>query len=127
MIDALFNAPNYLATKKMLDATVLRQEAIASNLGHLEMPNYKRVDVTPSFSAELRQALGTKSADQINRLQPQIEVDATAVSPNRDGNTVQLEQELLLQNQNYVAHSLETQMISGSLLRLKMAITGRPT
>lgn len=126
MINALFSAPNYLATKKMLDATVLRQEAIASNLGHLEMPNYKRVDVAPSFNAELRQALGAKDANLINRVQPRLAVDATAVSPNRDGNTVQLEQELLLQNQNFVAHSLETQMISGSLLRLKMAITGRP-
>lgn len=126
MINALFSAPNYLATKKLLDATVLRQEAIASNLGHIEMPNYKRVDVAPAFSTELRQALAGKDADQINQLQPKLAVDATAVSPNRDGNTVQLEQELLLQNQNFVAHSLETQMISGSLLRLKMAITGRP-
>ena len=78
MIDALFSAPNYLATKKMLDATVLRQEAIASNLGHLEMPNYKRVDVAPSFGAELRQALGSRSTEKINLLRPQLEVDLAA-------------------------------------------------
>ncbi|MBI3416279.1 MAG: flagellar basal body rod protein FlgB [Verrucomicrobia bacterium] len=126
MINALFSAPNYMATKKLLDATVLRQEAIASNLGHIEMPNYKRVDVAPSFNTELRQALTGKDANRISQLQPKLAVDATAVSANRDGNTVQLEQELLLENQNFVAHALETQMISGSLLRLKMAITGRP-
>lgn len=126
MINALFSAPNYLATKKLLDATVLRQEAIASNLAHVEVPNYKRMDVASSFTTELRQAMSGRDASQINSLQPRVTVDASAVSANRDGNTVQLEQELLLQNQNFVAHSLETQLISGSLLRLKMAITGRP-
>ena len=36
MIDALFNQPNFLAAKRLLDATALRHEAITSNLGHLE-------------------------------------------------------------------------------------------
>ena len=52
MIDALFNQPTYVAAKKMLDVTVLRQEAIASNLSNLETPNYKRLDVAPSFEAD---------------------------------------------------------------------------
>ena len=39
MIDALFSQSNYLAAKKMLDASVLRHEAIASNLANLETPN----------------------------------------------------------------------------------------
>jgi flagellar basal-body rod protein FlgB len=47
MINALFSQPNYLASKKMLDATVLRQEAITSNIANLETPNYKRLDIAP--------------------------------------------------------------------------------
>jgi len=43
MIDGLFNQTNYVAAKKMLDATALRHEAIASNLANLETPRYKRV------------------------------------------------------------------------------------
>ena len=52
-------------------------------------------------------------------------MDATAVSSKRDGNTVQLESELVQLNKNILAHALETQLISGNLLRLRLAITGR--
>ena len=48
MIEALFNQPNYQATKKLLDVSVLRHEALASNLANLETPNYKRIDVAPA-------------------------------------------------------------------------------
>jgi flagellar basal-body rod protein FlgB len=127
MINALFNQPNYLASKKMLDATVLRQEAITSNIANLETPNYRRLEMAPSFSSDLRQAIASKNPAQIENLRPHIIVDNTAVSSKRDGNTVQLEDELLQLNQNYVEHTLETQLVSGSLLRLRMAITGRST
>jgi flagellar basal-body rod protein FlgB len=125
MITALFNQPTYLAAKKMLDATVLRHEAIASNIANLETPHYKRLEVAPSFTTELREAIASKSTDRIAGLRPHLAVDETAVSPNRDGNTVQMENELLQLNQNFVEHSLETQLITGSLLRLKLAVTGR--
>ena len=69
MIDALFNQPTYVAAKKMLDVTVLRQEAIASNLANLETPNYKRLDVAPSFEAQLSQAVASGDADA-NRQPP---------------------------------------------------------
>lgn len=125
MIEALFNRPNYIAAKKMLDATVLRHEAIASNIGNLETPNYKRIDVSPSFRAELQRAIASRDFNQVSQLTPSLAVDATATAANRDGNTVQLESELLQMNQNSVAHALQVQMVSGSLLRIKTAITGR--
>ena len=79
MIDALFNQPDYVAAKKMLDATVLRQEAIASNLSNLETPNYKRLDVAPSFEAQLSWAVSSGDATQIAGLQPSLAVDGSAV------------------------------------------------
>ncbi|WCJ58233.1 flagellar basal body rod protein FlgB [Fontisphaera persica] len=126
MISALFNQPNYVAAKQMLDATLLRHEAIASNLANLETPGYKRVDISPAFESELRQAVASKDPARIAALAPQLEVDATAVARNRDGNTVQLEQELLKLNQNSLAHAVETQLITGTLVKLRLAITGRP-
>jgi flagellar basal-body rod protein FlgB len=126
MIDALFNQPNYLAVKKSLDATVLRQDAIASNLANLETPNYRRIDVAPSFQAELRQAMAAGDPGSITGVQPQLQVDATAVAQNKDGNTVQLENELMQLGKNSIAHTTETQLITNALLRLRMAITGQP-
>lgn len=125
MINALFQQPNYVAAKKMLDATVLRHQAIASNIGNIETPNYKRIDVSPNFAAELHSAVSGGDARQIAGIQPSLAVDTAAVAQNRDGNTVQLETELMNMNQNMVAHSLETQMITGSLLKMRLAITGR--
>jgi flagellar basal-body rod protein FlgB len=127
MIDAIFSQPGYAATKKMMDATALRHEAIASNIANIETPNYKRIDIAPSFQAELRAAMGSKDISKISSIAPGLTEDATAVAANRDGNTVQLETELLKLNQNTLAHSLETQLVTGTLLKLRLAITGRPS
>ena len=125
MIDALFSQPNYVASKRLLDATALRQEAIASNLANLETPNYKRIDVATSFNAQLRQALATRDANQISAVKPELEADPTAVARTSDGNSVQLETELAELQKNAVEHSLGTQLVTGALLRLRLAITGR--
>ena len=125
MIEALFNQPNYQATKKLLDVSVLRHEALASTLANLETPNYKRIDVAPAFEAELRQAVGNQDPSNIAALRPRLEVDRNAKSSGRDGNTVQLETELIKLNQNTIEHTLETQLITSSLLKLRHAITGR--
>lgn len=127
MIDALFSQPNYAAMKKMMDATALQHEAIASNLGNASIPGYKRIDVNRSFDAELTSAIGTQDVAKIESLRPALTVDTTAISNTRDGNTVQLERELMLMNQNTVAHAAETQMLTNQLLRLRLAITGRPS
>jgi flagellar basal-body rod protein FlgB len=126
MIGALFNQPNYLGVKKMLDATALRHEAIASNLANIETPNYKRIDLPENFAAELHRAIGGRNAEKISGLEPQLGVDTKAMSTRRDGNTVELERELGALNENSVTHALETQLITGQLLKLRLAITGRP-
>ena len=125
MIDGLFASANYQGVKKMLDATVLRQEAIASNLANLETPHYKRVDVSPTFASELSQAISSGSPAAVNSIKPTIVVDQNAVAQNRDGNSVQLEKELIYLQKNMVAHHLQTQMLSGTYDKLRSAIRGR--
>jgi len=125
MIEALFNQPNYVATKKMMDATALRHEAIASNIANVETPNYRRIDVSTTFAEELKSAMAGQDVQRINSLTPSITEDSSAIAATRDGNTVQLETELMNLNKNTIAHTLETQLVSGTLMRLRMAITGR--
>jgi flagellar basal-body rod protein FlgB len=126
MIEALFNQPNYLAAQRVLDLTTLRQEAIQANMANLETPGYKRLDVAPAFEKQLQQAVASGDATQLTGLRPQVAVDATAIAGRRDGNSVNLEEELLRQNQNAVEHTLATQLVTGALLKMRMAITGRP-
>ncbi len=125
MIEGLFTDSNYLAAKRMLDVTVLRQDAIASNLANIETPNYKRLDVSTSFEAQLKQAVASRDPEQIAAVQPQLAVDSTAQSSRSDGNTVQLETEMLKMNQNMVEHALETQLVTNSLMKMRLAITGK--
>jgi flagellar basal body rod protein FlgB len=47
------------------------------------------------------------------------------VPSGRDGNTVHLENELMQLNQNAVTHTLETQLVSTMLSRMRLAITGK--
>jgi flagellar basal-body rod protein FlgB len=125
MIEALFNQPSYLAAKKALDAVALRQEAIANNIANLETPGYKRLDLAPAFQSELERACAAGDSRQINALKPRLAPDPAAVPGSRDGNTVHLENELLQLNQNAITHTLETQLVSNMLSRIRMAITGK--
>ncbi len=125
MIDALFNQPNYLAAKKTLDAVALRQEAIASNIANLETPGYQRLDIAPNFQAELDHACASRDAGQFAALRPTLAPDPTAQPNGRDGNTVSLERELMLMSQNTLTNALETQLVSGTFSKLRMAITGK--
>jgi flagellar basal-body rod protein FlgB len=125
MIDALFNQPDYLAAKKQLDAIALRQDAIASNIANLETPGYKRLDVTPAFNSELERACAARDPGQIAALNPQLAVDPNAAAVSPDGNTVNLESELLEMNKNSLAGTLQTQLITTDFYRLRMAITGK--
>jgi flagellar basal-body rod protein FlgB len=124
MINALFVQPGYESAKKMMDVTALHHEAIASNICNLETPNYKRIDLSPSFESELKQALTSGDTNQLLSLNPTLSVDANAVSQNHDGNTVTLEDELLAMSQNSLSHALEVQLISGEMMKLRMAISG---
>ncbi|MBI4659599.1 MAG: flagellar basal body rod protein FlgB [Verrucomicrobia bacterium] len=125
MVNGLFLQSNYQGLKKMLDATVMRHEAIASNMANVETPNYKRIDVESSFGEELSRAVAAHNIRDVKRLEPRIVMDKTATSPNRDGNTVQLEKELLALQQNTLAHNVETHFISSALMKLRAAILGR--
>jgi len=125
MIEALFNQPSYLAAKKSLDAIELRQQAIAGNIANLETPGYRRLDLAPSFQNELTRATASGDPGQIAALHPALAPDPAAVAHSRDGNTVDLESELMQMNQNFLAHSLETQLVTGAFAKLRMAITGK--
>lgn len=128
MIDPIFHSDNYQLARKLLDATVLREEAIASNIANAETPGYRRLDIAPDFAQQLktRMAAGDFAASA-DRIQPTLAEDQTARTLRPDGNTVEIERELLMMNHNAVQHEFLTEVVSGNLKQLKLAITGRAT
>ncbi|ACB73717.1 flagellar basal-body rod protein FlgB [Opitutus terrae PB90-1] len=128
MIDPIFQADNYQLARKLLDAAVLRQEAIASNVANAETPGYHRLDIAPDFEAQLKSSLAAgELGTSGERLKPRLVEDLTARSLRPDGNTVEIERELLAMNKNAVQHEYLTELVSNNLRQLRMAITGRST
>jgi flagellar basal-body rod protein FlgB len=126
MIEPLFASNNYQIACKLLDSAVLRHEAIASNIANAETPGYRRVDLSPSFANELRASVARGELRQSAAvLQPSLEEDSHARSVRPDGNSVEMERELLEMNRNSAEHEFLSQVVSSNLKQLKMAITGR--
>ncbi len=121
----LYEQENYQIAKKLLDATHLRHEALANNLANVETPGFKRRDLPKTFSLELRRAVERKDFRRVKSLLPRSLEDRQAKPVRMDGNTVQLDEELLAMNRNALNYEYLTQMVSGSIKELNLAIKGR--
>jgi flagellar basal-body rod protein FlgB len=111
--------------RKLLDASVVRQEAIASNIANADTPGYRRVDLAPDFASQLRSKMEAGKLSEATSLKPTLAEDPTARSVRPDGNTIEIERELLEMNRNSVDYQYLTEVVSRDIKQLKMAITGR--
>jgi flagellar basal-body rod protein FlgB len=128
MIDPIFQTDNYQLARKLLDAAALRQEAIASNVANVETPGYHRIDVAPDFAQQLKASASRGDlASSVQDLTPQLAEDGTARTMRPDGNTVEIEHELLAMNRNAVEYDYLSDVVSNNLKQLKVAITGNIT
>jgi len=126
MIDPVFKADNYQVARQLLDAAALRQEAIAANIANADTPGYRRLDLAPGFAEQLKSLVGTGELSRAGEsLQPKLAEDIHARTVRPDGNTVELEHELLAMNRNAVEYQFLTEVVSRNIKQLKMAITGR--
>jgi flagellar basal-body rod protein FlgB len=124
MIEPVFQADTYQLARKLLDAAALRQEAIASNVANAETPGYHRLDVAPTFAQQLRSQMASGTLGSSEAITPTLMEDPTARTTRPDGNNVEIESELLAMNKNSVEYDYLTQVVSGNLKQLKMAISG---
>ena len=125
MISPISAPDNYLVAGKLLDAAVLRQQAIAANIANAETPGYQRVDLAPDFARQLKTQLARGDLSQLSSLRPTLAQDPHARSIRPDGNTVEIENELLEMNRNTVEYNYLTEVVTGGLRQLKTAITGK--
>lgn len=123
MIQALFSGENHMIARKLLDAAVLRHEALAANIANAETPGYRRVDLAPDFAANLKAA--AMRGDRPAAARATIVEDAAAKAMRPDGNNVELEKEIMFLSRNSTEHAFLTQLVSSDLRSLRMAISGR--
>ena len=126
MIDPIFQTDNYQLARKLLDAAVLRHEAIATNVANAETPGFRRLDLAPDFATQLKSRLAAGDfAQTAESIRPQLAEDQTARTIRPDGNSVEIERELLVMNRNAVEHEFLSEIVSNNIKQLKLAITGR--
>jgi flagellar basal-body rod protein FlgB len=127
MIDPVFQSDNYQLARKLLDASVVRQEAIASNIANADTPGYRRLDIAPDFATQLRTKLEAGNFAEADSLKPSIIEDPAARSIRPDGNSVEMETELLAMNRNSVEYDFLTEVVSRNIKQMKIAINGSGT
>ncbi len=127
MVESLFSGSNYQAAKALLDVTDYRHRVLASNLANVDTPGFQRRDVDTSFRAELaaqiRSGVAFPGALAPDAIPVSVEQGLTPTRP--DGNTVSLDREMMMIRENALESAALGQFVSGSLHRLKTAITGK--
>lgn len=126
MIEGIFTGQNYLIAKRLLDASALRQEALAGNIANIETPGFKRMDVDKSFDAQLTTAVKNANIEALSSLRPQLSVDTTAAAVRADGNNVSMDKELMEVNRNAVEYQFLTQYLTNNLQAIKNAMSNVP-
>lgn len=126
MIDPIFQTDNYQLARKLLDTSVLRQEAIATNIANAETPGFRRLDIAPDFATQLKARVAAGDfAATAGTLQPQLTEDQTARAVRPDGNSVEIERELVAMDRNAVDFNYLSDVVTFDLKQLKMAIVGK--
>lgn len=124
MLEALYSRENYEIAKKMLDANQVRHQALSSNIANTNTPGYQRVDLAVDFKQQLVQAIQNDNISHVRSIEPTLQEDRFSRMVRADGNNVSLENELLELGNNATEHQFLTQYLSGSIKRIKSAITG---
>ena len=62
---------------------------------------------------------------RLHSVQAKVTTDLQALPRGSDGNTVNLEHELVELSENSLQNAVETQIVSASLAKLRLAITGK--
>lgn len=118
--------------KKSLDATWLRNSAIANNIANVDTPNYKRQDV--KFESVLKDYYSgsnltmNKTNDKhfgfngLDSLEPSIEVK-NDTSYRMDDNNINMDVESAELAKNAIKFNFLADQLTGHLRRLKIAIS----
>ncbi len=132
MISKMFNNTSIL--EKAVDASWLRNEAIANNLANVDTPGYKRQDV--AFENFLTEALEQKKVSgnrthekhipiglkDVNNIPIQLKEDAKGNTMRIDKNNVDIDAEMALLSKNNIYYNAVVQQLSNKLSSVRNTI-----
>jgi flagellar basal-body rod protein FlgB len=126
--DGLMSTPALQSLRLSMDDAALRQQAISTNIANVNTPGYQRMDVSSSFQQAFSSALNQLGDGQTLSDLPTGSIETAAVQgPARpDGNTVQLENEMVGLANNSARYEFAGQLLGSNYHNIKVAITGQP-
>lgn len=121
--------------KKTLDLRAQNQKIIASNIANAQTPGYKAKRL--EFETSLRQAVDgngqgltvtnpqhiTTSGSSIDRVQGKVR-EITGADSIGDGNTVDVDQEMVLMAKNQLMFEASVQLLSKKMAIIKYVVQG---
>jgi flagellar basal-body rod protein FlgB len=125
MDGGMFTGTNYQLAEKMLDYTTLRQKALSSNLANLNVPGYRRVDVSSDFQTELSKAVSSGNMQDLQGLTPKLAVDSTASTTRTDGNNVEMDREMMEMNKTSTDYEYLVRYMNYNYQLTRTAITSQ--
>lgn len=125
MLEPIPQTDNYELAQKLLDAAVVRQQAIATNIANAETPGFHRLDLDPDFARQLQAHVAAGDL-ATTKLAPALVEDPSARSVRPDGNTVELDRELVAMDRNAMDYDYLSEVVTYNLKQLRVAITGNP-
>lgn len=120
----LFSNTRLDSLSKAMDLATKRQQLLSNNLANLNVPGYKRKDI--SFDLTLAEAMGTGNAtaqDQLRQFKDmaaQHISDETSLRP--DGNNVDLEREAMGIAQTQMRYQALAEVTSNYFSNMELAI-----
>jgi flagellar basal-body rod protein FlgB len=126
-INSLTNDASFQALKLSMDAAAMRHQAIASNLANVNTPNYKRMDLSTTFSAEFDKAMDSlKGGNSISSM-PKAEIaeDTKAQAVRFDGNSVNFDQEMVEMMKNQSNYEFAAKTLAQQYSQIRSAISGK--
>jgi len=132
MLEKLFD--NTKVTAKALDASWLRNDAIAQNIANVDTPGYKRKTV--KFEEFLSEALDTNTlkgnltdprhipigSTNVDDININVTEDNASLSTRLDGNNVDIENEMALMAKNTIQYNTLIQRLNTQFKTLRSAI-----
>ncbi len=113
---------NVVLLSKLLDLTATKNKVIANNIANVNTPGYKKSDV--SFEKELLKAVESKNISKIENLHESISLSKNK-STRKDGNNVDLDQELVTFYQMSDRHNIYLEILSKKFKGMIAAIQGK--
>jgi len=119
MIDGPGFDKNFAVLESLMTLSANKQKVIANNISNVSTPGFRRKELV--FEEALQDAVANNEVKNLRSLEGFVKESNDPTTRN-DGNNVNIDKEMGLQNRNALAYSLYTELYAKKVEILKLAM-----